>query len=356
MSKPSLSKPKFFILSSFNPKLRDNLLRSNISITAYSFFKQIYDGFNDNIGNTFVVNNYDVVNNLIVYLKPFKVLNKLLKLNVKKGDYFIIDPTIQTLLIFSVFFQIFKGIKVIPIVTDLPLIKHTSLFFYLINFFFLSLTLRKVFITHNMKNRFPFFKSITIPLYFPNYCSLNNSSVQVPSYKYLYYAGSFDKINNIDFLIKVSEKFLSNNLRLIIAGIGVDYEMLKGQNTNPYVVFLGKVDPEYSRFLMKNALVLLNFRLDIKEITEYSFPFKMIEYIASLTPIFTSYLSSYKSLGNFEKQLNTFTYLESSELIIARLELIISNIENYKLKSLRLYESLFNKYNISSIVNQIVTL
>jgi hypothetical protein len=68
MSKSS-SKPKFFIISSFNPNLRDNLLGSNISITAYNFFKLIYEGFNDNVDNVFVVNNYQIIDNSVYYLE-----------------------------------------------------------------------------------------------------------------------------------------------------------------------------------------------------------------------------------------------------------------------------------------------
>jgi hypothetical protein len=355
MNKIPNTKKNIYIFSSFNPHLNDNITRTNISITAFNFFKQIYDGFNENF-NPICVNNFEIVGNSINYLSTFKTLKSIFKLHLKKGDYVILDSTILTFLIYLVLIQFLKGIKLISIVTDLPLVKKTNIFFFLINYLFLTFTLRKVFISHKMFKKFPLFKSICIPTYFPTTCQIDLIRYSAPSFKYFYYAGSFDEINNIEYLIFVTQSFLSNNLKLILAGSGGNYELLKSQTQNPFIIFLGKVHPDYSRFLMRKAFVLLNFRLDDKKVTEYSFPFKMMEYIGSLTPIFSSYISSFNYLEEIKKNLTTFSYNESFEVIKNKLENMIININEYNINSLKLYEALFIKYNISRIIDEILFL
>jgi hypothetical protein len=202
-----------------------------------------------------------------------------------------------------------------------------------------------------MKFKFPLFKSLTIPIYLPNFCQVSNNNFQLPSYKYFYYGGSLDEINNIEFLINVCSNLLNENLHLVIAGVGKNYDTLKNRYRNPNIVFLGKIDPDFSRFLMRNALILLSFRIDYKKITDYSFPFKLMEYISSNTPIFTSYISSFESLGGLERLLTTFSYSDSVQTIQEKLNFMIANIENFRENASRLYKDCFLQFNIKKIVH-----
>ncbi len=353
MKKSKNSYSNIYLLSAFNPFLRNKLLLSNISLTAFNFFEQIYLGFESEYGKCSIINNFKINNDKLVYLKPIELLQVLIKSNFKRGDLIVFDSTTLTFLIFSFFFQIFKGVKVIAFVTDLPTLNKSGLIIYLLNLIFLNLTFRKVFLTTKMKNKLPLFNSLTIPIYLPIFCQISNTHFFLPYSKYIYYAGSFDEINNIEFLINVCQGFLNKDLKLLIAGVGKNYESLKSKYSNSNISFLGKIEPEYSRFLMRNALILLNFRIDFKKITDYSFPFKIMEYIGSYTPIYSSYISSFESLDGLDRFLNTFTYKESFHVIQSKLKFMIENIQIFREKSFSLYKESFIRFNIQKIVQEI---
>lgn len=111
--------------------------------------------------------------------------------------------------------------------------------------------------------------------------------------KALMYAGTLYKKYGIDTLIDVYEQ-LDTDYELWIMGAG-DYEeeIKKKSESNPMIKFFGVVSREEVMRREQEASLLLNIRNPKDEYTKYSFPSKMIEYILSGTPVFTTKLPGF---------------------------------------------------------------
>lgn len=111
--------------------------------------------------------------------------------------------------------------------------------------------------------------------------------------KTLMYAGTLYKKYGIDTLIDVYEQ-LDTDYELWIMGAG-DYEeeIKKKAESNPMIKFFGVVSREEVMKREQEASLLLNIRNPKDEYTKYSFPSKMIEYMLSGTPVFTTKLPGF---------------------------------------------------------------
>lgn len=111
--------------------------------------------------------------------------------------------------------------------------------------------------------------------------------------KALMYAGTLYKKYGIDTLIEVYEQ-LDTDYELWIMGAG-DYEeeIRKKADNNPRIKFFGVVSREEVLRREQEASLLLNIRNPKDEYTKYSFPSKMIEYMLSGTPVFTTKLPGF---------------------------------------------------------------
>lgn len=111
--------------------------------------------------------------------------------------------------------------------------------------------------------------------------------------KALMYAGTLYKKYGIDTLIDVYE-LLDTDYELWIMGAG-DYEeeIRKKAESNPRIKFFGVVSREEVMRREQEASLLLNIRNPKDEYTKYSFPSKMIEYMLSGTPVFTTKLPGF---------------------------------------------------------------
>ena len=111
--------------------------------------------------------------------------------------------------------------------------------------------------------------------------------------KALMYAGTLYKKYGIDTLIDVYEQ-LDTDYELWIMGAG-DYEeeIKKKAESNPMIKFFGVVSREEVMRREQEASLLLNIRNPKDEYTKYSFPSKMIEYMLSGTPVFTTKLPGF---------------------------------------------------------------
>ena len=95
------------------------------------------------------------------------------------------------------------------------------------------------------------------------------------------YAGGLGSDNNIKLLIDVC--LSTNELdELWICGVGTDREYVESvAKTNSKVKYLGAISNEKVRELEKEAKLLVNLRQPTAQITRYSFPSKLLEYMAS---------------------------------------------------------------------------
>ena len=111
--------------------------------------------------------------------------------------------------------------------------------------------------------------------------------------KALMYAGTLYKKYGVDTLIEVYEQ-LDTDYELWIMGAG-DYEeeIRKKADNNPRIKFFGVVSREEVLRREQEASLLLNIRNPKDEYTKYSFPSKMIEYMLSGTPVFTTKLPGF---------------------------------------------------------------
>lgn len=108
----------------------------------------------------------------------------------------------------------------------------------------------------------------------------------VPSIKkknIIMYAGGLGKDNNIKMLIDCCLS-LDEVDELWICGTGKDKELvIEASRTYPKIVYFGVISNERVRELEKKAKLLINLREPSCLITQYSFPSKILEYLASGT-------------------------------------------------------------------------
>ena len=95
------------------------------------------------------------------------------------------------------------------------------------------------------------------------------------------YAGGLGSDNNIKLLIDVCAS-IDELDELWICGTGKDKDYVENAaKTNPKVKYFGTISNEKVRELEKEAKLLVNLRNPAAQITRYSFPSKLLEYIAS---------------------------------------------------------------------------
>lgn len=124
----------------------------------------------------------------------------------------------------------------------------------------------------------------------------------------LLYAGALNKLNGIDLLLDAFIKNTNPHLRLIIAGSGElsDY-VVNAANKDSRIAFLGIVPHKQIMDLYHDVSLLLCIRITAKIHTEYFFPSKLIEYLATGIPVLCTNLKSW----NFN--LNDFCYILKEE-------------------------------------------
>lgn len=115
--------------------------------------------------------------------------------------------------------------------------------------------------------------------------SITKNYDDIDSKKIVLYTGTLNKAYGIMELLEAFSIIKEPNINLWICGAGeaqLDVEEL--EKKNPRVKYFGQVDREYAIKLQKKASLLVNPRNDKGEYTKYSFPSKIIEYMASGTP------------------------------------------------------------------------
>lgn len=104
--------------------------------------------------------------------------------------------------------------------------------------------------------------------------------------KYILYTGTLNPQFGITTLLEAFAKIEDPGLKLMICGFGeAEAQILKMQETDPRIIYLGKLDRKAVLPLQKGATVLVNPRQNNEEFTKYSFPSKTMEYLASGVPV-----------------------------------------------------------------------
>jgi putative colanic acid biosynthesis glycosyltransferase len=118
--------------------------------------------------------------------------------------------------------------------------------------------------------------------------SIPASSVPVIPVPYItfLYSGALQYGFGIDNMIAAFQSIPGNNYRLFICGTG-DYkrEVEKASMVDNRITYFGYVSKDKILSMQQKATILINPRLNVGDYTKYSFPSKLIEYMASARPI-----------------------------------------------------------------------
>lgn len=113
-----------------------------------------------------------------------------------------------------------------------------------------------------------------------------NTPITSKSIKSLLYTGSLHPFSGIRDLVDAFMMTENETYRLIICGIGTeDNYVVKKQQEDKRIVFLGNVTRNDAVRLQQTSSVLVNPRKPNGAITKYSFPSKTMEYLSSGTPM-----------------------------------------------------------------------
>lgn len=102
--------------------------------------------------------------------------------------------------------------------------------------------------------------------------------------RYILYSGTLNYEFGIGTLLEAFKQIQNPDLKLVICGFGEAEEAVLNA-TDKRIVYLGKVDRKQALALQRKATVLVNPRQNNNEFTKYSFPSKIMEYLASGVPV-----------------------------------------------------------------------
>jgi glycosyltransferase involved in cell wall biosynthesis len=122
------------------------------------------------------------------------------------------------------------------------------------------------------------------------------------------FAGRIDEMNGIPSLLEAFSLVEGDKYRLRIAGGGpLERQVREAAATDSRIEYLGFISFSEVLELYKNSDILVNMRITKKLDTRYFFPGKMMEYLASGTPVITT------CTGHTEEEFGDFVYLLRDE-------------------------------------------
>lgn len=194
---------------------------------------------------------------------------------------------------------------------------------------------------------------------FDNY--LEVPSVEKEKEFIILYTGTLAKRYGVIKLLESFSKIENSNFRLWICGDGEGkQEIQKASLTDKRIIYFGQVPFVKILELQKKATVLINPRAPEAEYTKYSFPSKIMEYLASGTPTILYKLqgipeeySNYCFLidekdpdGLVNKILEVYRLPDSEkELLGNRAKLFIFDKKNPEIQTLKIIELINALYN-----------
>jgi len=130
-------------------------------------------------------------------------------------------------------------------------------------------------------------------------------------------AGCLNEINGLPLLLEAFSLLQGDHFRLRIAGWGpLEQQVRAAAACDSRIEFLGMISFERVLEIYNSASVLINMRITKNVNTEYFFPSKMMEYLASGVPVIST------CAGHVEQEFGGFTYLLKEETPQALCELI----------------------------------
>lgn len=102
--------------------------------------------------------------------------------------------------------------------------------------------------------------------------------------RYLLYTGTLNYEFGIGTLLKAFSLIPDESVKLVICGAGAAAKEIIASTDNR-IIFLERIDRQQSLLLQKHATVLVNPRQNNEEFTKYSFPSKIMEYLAAGVPV-----------------------------------------------------------------------
>ena len=108
------------------------------------------------------------------------------------------------------------------------------------------------------------------------------------------YTGSLTKAYGLMSLLDALDHIPDQNFRLVICGAGeAESDIIKRKEKDTRIVFKGAITPQEARKIQENANLLINPRSNEGDYTKYSFPSKILQYMASGTPVLCYKLSGF---------------------------------------------------------------
>ncbi len=175
-----------------------------------------------------------------------------------------------------------------------------------------------VFLTEQMADYFPVKRpyivseAIAPDTAVPEYKEKSTRTVTVA------YTGSFTKKYGIMELLNAIDNIRSDHIRFVICGSGEAYdEIAEKARHDSRIDFRGMVTHNEALEIQKNADILVNPRMNDGEYTKYSFPSKIMEYMATGKPVMCFKLDGIPD--EYDKYL---TYFESASAMAQQIEMM----------------------------------
>lgn len=151
------------------------------------------------------------------------------------------------------------------------------------------------------------------------YCETDSSEViRNDDENIILYAGTVDYRYGIGFLLESFMNIKSNAYRLLICGEGNARKLIEEYTLrDKRITYLGQLSREKTILLQKKATILINPRKPEHDYTKYSFPSKILEYLASGTPTIM-----YRLMGIPEEYFK-YVFIPKDETIESLSELIV---------------------------------
>lgn len=193
-----------------------------------------------------------------------------------------------------------NGNRVIGFITDMPIFMFGKNSIYkAIDDFIISQCTDLIFLTKQMSYKYgKKNKNYSIIEGLADFSNLEKywesiigDQVNTAQSRVLMYAGSLHKCYGIEMLVKAFSRIKKENIELHIYGKGdFEKELIKYTKSNKNIRYFGAVPNEQIVLAEKEADLLINPRTSEGEYTKYSFPSKIIEYMASGTPVLMNML------------------------------------------------------------------
>lgn len=169
----------------------------------------------------------------------------------------------------------------------------------------------------------------------------------------LLYSGAVDRRNGILILLEAFSLIKQSNYKLIICGDGSDKDaVIAAQHKDNRIEYKGQIPRETILELQREATLLINPRQPLEDFTKYSFPSKIMEYLASATPVLT-----YKLAGIPEEYFQYCYVIEDmSTIVLAGKIMEICSMDNEILleKGRRAQNFILEKKNPQAQVSRIL--